>query len=116
MADTLGVECHAPAGSLVFWHACLLHGAGINRVPGTIRQSVIYDFHLTEQATEEASAAAVAEWPTVEEEERTLWYYFSTLFVHFPLVFCDVWRLKKEGNNGQGWLGRACCGGSDGAR
>jgi hypothetical protein len=42
MADTWGVECHAPAGSLVFWHANLLHGAGINRVPGTLRQSVIY--------------------------------------------------------------------------
>ena len=79
MADTQGVECHAPAGSLIFWHACTLHGAGINVVPGTIRQSVIYDFHLTTAATN-ALSALLKQWPVerewsneVEAEAATLW-------------------------------------------
>jgi hypothetical protein len=52
MADSPPFECTGPAGTVVFWHVCVLHAAGINRTPGTIRKSVIYDFKLTPPALE----------------------------------------------------------------
>ena len=56
MADTAPVETHGPAGTVVFWHYLLLHGAGINRRPECIRQAVIYDFKLNAVAIAELSA------------------------------------------------------------
>ena len=32
MADSPPVECYGPAGTVVFWHAMVLHAAGINKV------------------------------------------------------------------------------------
>jgi ectoine hydroxylase-related dioxygenase (phytanoyl-CoA dioxygenase family) len=44
VADTEPVECHAPAGSVIFWHSRLVHSAGKNS--GTaVRSGVIYEYY-----------------------------------------------------------------------
>ena len=78
MADTAPVECTGPAGTVVLWHVMALHAAGINRTPGTIRKSVIYDFKLTAPAMEalqEARTARVAAGGGLgpEDEVGSLW-------------------------------------------
>ena len=57
---------------MVFWHYLLLHGAGINRVPGTIRQSVIYDYNLSPTAKAELEQKRAEDG--TEDAERCLWY------------------------------------------
>eukprot|EP01047_Picozoa_sp_COSAG01_P031705 COSAG01_NODE_2260_length_8057_cov_50.825527_2_plen_341_part_00 len=42
--DTLGVECHGRAGTVVLWHPRLCHMAGPNR-RHKIRVALLYDFH-----------------------------------------------------------------------
>jgi ectoine hydroxylase-related dioxygenase (phytanoyl-CoA dioxygenase family) len=44
VADTEPVECHAPAGSVIFWHSRMVHSAGRNTGTG-IRSGVIYEFY-----------------------------------------------------------------------
>ena len=44
MADTEPVECHAPAGSVIFWHSRMVHSAGRNSGTG-IRSGVIYEYY-----------------------------------------------------------------------
>jgi ectoine hydroxylase-related dioxygenase (phytanoyl-CoA dioxygenase family) len=42
--DTAPVECHAPAGSVIFWHHKMVHSASRNTGSG-IRSGVIYEFY-----------------------------------------------------------------------
>ena len=49
-ADTPPVETHGPAGSVVLWHANLLHMAGQNTRPDVMRQAAIYAFAKTPEA------------------------------------------------------------------
>ena len=79
MEDIAPTECIGSAGTVVFWHVCVLHAAGINRVPNTIRQSVIYDFQLTAQARQKlldearSPARAIGDLDTAEEEAASFW-------------------------------------------
>ena len=78
MQDTEPVECFGPTGTVVFWHVMILHAAGLNRVPGSIRQSVLYDFKLTPAAVEQlarhhrAPARPVGDLGP-DDEAATLW-------------------------------------------
>jgi hypothetical protein len=56
-ADTEPVECHAPAGSVIFWHSRLVHSAGRNSGTG-IRSGVIYEYYKTEDPTIDNSVLA----------------------------------------------------------
>jgi hypothetical protein len=44
LADTQPIQCHAPAGSAIFWHHKLVHTASANTGHG-IRSGVIYEFY-----------------------------------------------------------------------
>ncbi len=57
IADTEPVECHAPAGSVIFWHSRLVHAAGRNSGTG-IRSGVIYEYYKTEDPTIDNSVLA----------------------------------------------------------
>ena len=41
--DTEPIDCHGPAGTVVFWHRCTAHKVAKNYTH-SIRQAVIYDF------------------------------------------------------------------------
>lgn len=49
-ADTEPVETVGPAGSVVLWHANLLHAAGQNKLEDVIRQATIYAFAKTHES------------------------------------------------------------------
>ena len=46
-ADTVPVDCHGPAGTVVLWHTKILHMAGQNCSADVIRQATIYGFMKT---------------------------------------------------------------------
>ena len=49
-ADTLPVDCHGPAGTVVLWHTKILHIAGQNASSDVIRQATIYGFQKTPES------------------------------------------------------------------
>ena len=49
-SDTEPVETAGPVGSVVLWHANLLHMAGQNTLPDVIRQATIYAFAKTPES------------------------------------------------------------------
>lgn len=70
-ADTEPVDCHGPAGTVVFWHRCTAHKVAKNYSDG-IRQAVIYDF-CSRTATEygqRAQSSGQPQMPTMWE----LWH------------------------------------------
>lgn len=69
-SDTEPVETYGPAGSVVLWHANLLHTAGQNTRNDVIRQAAIYAFAKT---PESVPAAVVKRDP-----EGDLWRDWST--------------------------------------
>jgi hypothetical protein len=79
MSDSLPVECCGPTGTVVFWHYLVLHAAGINRFPDSIRQSVIYDFKLTPTANKELAGHRAPSQPvgrndfSAADEADSLW-------------------------------------------
>ena len=54
-ADTQPVDTFGPAGSVVLWHANLLHMAGQNTRDDTIRQAAIYAFAKTPESVSDAT-------------------------------------------------------------
>lgn len=57
---------------MVTYTSNLPRATSVNLKSLTADCAELTDFHLTEEATAEAAGVA-AEWPTVEDEERSLW-------------------------------------------
>ena len=49
-SDTKPIETHGPVGSVVLWHANLMHMAGQNTLSNVIRQATIYAFAKTPES------------------------------------------------------------------
>ena len=81
VADTEPVECHAPAGSVIFWHARLVHSAGRNSGTG-VRSGVIYEYYKKEDPTMDNSLFAEVERGNLPD----MWYVLSPSYCSCDLV------------------------------
>ena len=87
VADTEPVECHAPAGSVIFWHARLVHSAGRNSGTG-VRSGVIYEYYKKEDPALDNSLLAEVERGNLPD----MWYMLSPSYcccdpMQFPSIF-----------------------------
>ena len=61
-ADTLPVDTHGPAGSVVLWHSNMLHMAGVNTSTDVIRQATLYAYLKTPESISDERAMANPTW------------------------------------------------------
>ncbi len=71
--DTPVVDTHGPCGSVVLWHANMLHMAGQNTTSDVIRQATIYGYNKTEESLPDELALAYPDgdlWRDWSDEVR----------------------------------------------
>ena len=74
-ADTSPCVTHGPAGSVVLWHANMLHMAGQNQSSDVIRQATIYNYLKTPEALSDERALANpsgGQWDLWSDEVRAV--------------------------------------------